>query len=174
MSAREKKLLALLLIAGFFVVNFFLFSFYIGKKLQLDNQLASAKAQLQQAIAFQESSTQLAGEMRWLAEHEPAPAVYQDVQTQLQQFAVNQARNQGLTIKSQELLPTDTTGIHYNRAQMTISLTGGEQALYRWFDAINDPTAFRSAYQILLKPNTQDDTLIDCSATLAQWFTPAT
>ncbi len=173
MSTREKRLLALLLFAGFLVVNFFLFSFYMGKKVQLHTALSSAKARLQQAIAYQESSAQLAGDMEWLAQHEPQPAVYQDVQTQLQQFAENQARNQGLTIRSQELLPTDTTGIHYNRVQITINLTGREESLYRWFDAINEPTAFRSAYQIRLTPNT-DDTLIDCSATLAQWFTPAT
>ena len=128
---------------------------------------------LQQAIAFQESSVQLSEEMQWLADNEPEPAAYQQVQTKLQQFAESQARNLGLTIKRQELLPTDTGGVHYNRAQVRIDLTGQEQALYRWFDAINDPSAFRTAYQIRLSPN-KDDTQIDCSATLAQWFPPTT
>ncbi len=64
--------------------------------------------------------------------------------------------------------------MHYNRAQVRIDLSGQEQALYRWFDAINDPASFRTAYQIRLSPNGKEDTLIDCSATLAQWFPPAT
>ncbi|MFD2256038.1 hypothetical protein ACFSSA_05060 [Luteolibacter algae] len=174
MSAREKKLLALLLIAGFIILNVFLFGFYTQKKSQFDNNFRSAKTRLQQAIAFQDSSAELADEMEWLAENQPQTAVYQTIQTQLQQYAELQARNLGLSIKSQELLPTDTSGVYYQRAQIKINLTGQEQSLYRWFDSINDPKSFRCAYQIRLTPNAQDDTLIDCSATLSQWFVPAT
>ena len=174
MSDREKKLLTLLLLAGFVIANFILFSAYQEKKAKADSDFVKAKALLQQAIIFSESSSQLAEEMKWLAENEPPAAAYQEVQTQLQQFAVTEAKNLGLTVKSQDLLPTDDTGAHYNRAQMKITLSGSEQALYRWFDAINDPAAFRAAYQIRLGPNTQDDKLIDCSATIAQWFPPAT
>lgn len=174
MSDREKKLLAMLVVAGFIIVNFFLYTFYVQKKTIFDNDFTSAKAQLQQAISFQESSAQLAEEMEWLNENQPEPSLYQNVQTKLQEFVDNQARNVGLTITRQELLPTDTTGIHYHRAQVRIVLTGKEQALYRWFDAINDPAAFRAAYEIRLSPNGKDDTLIDCTATIAQWFPPAT
>ncbi|MEP2774527.1 MAG: hypothetical protein ABJQ29_16240 [Luteolibacter sp.] len=174
MSAREKKLLALLLIAGFFILNLFFFRFYTEKKIAYANDLNAAKSRLQQAIAFSESSASITGEMDWLANNEPEPTAYQKVQTQLQQFAETQARNLGLTVKSQELLPTDDSGIHYHRAQVRINLTGREEALYRWFDSVNDPAAFRAAYQIRLSPNSTDDTLIDCSATLAQWFPPAT
>jgi len=173
MSDREKKLLTLLLVAGFLIVNFFLYSLYVQKKTLYASDLDAAKARLQQAIAFSESSNQLAEQMEWLAVNEPEPAAYQDVQNALQSFAETQANNAGLTIKSQELLPTDDSGVHYHRAQVRISLTGKEQDLYKWFDAINDPAAFRTTYQINMKPNTQDDTLIDCSATLSQWFPPA-
>lgn len=173
MSEREKKLLMLLLIAGFLIVNFFLYSFYTQKKTLYANDLNSAKARLQQAIAFSESSNQLSEQMVWLAQHQPEPASYQDVQNKLQQFAETQAKSFGLTIKSQELLPTDESGIHYHRAQVKFNLTGQEEALYKWFDAINDPAAFRTTYQIRMSPNAKEDTLIDCSATLSQWFPPA-
>jgi len=174
MSAREKNLLALLLVAGFVILNFFLYTLYVQKKNRSGTDLDLAKAKLQEAINNQEMSSQLSEEMEWLGSNEPDPAAYQEVQTKLQQFAETQARNLGLTIKKQELLPTDTGGVHYNRAQVRIDLTGQEQALYRWFDAINDPGAFRTAFQIRISPNGKDDTLIDCSATLAQWFPPAT
>lgn len=173
MSDREKKLLTLLLIAGFLIVNFFLYTLYVQKKTLYAADLDAAKAQLQQAIAFSESSSQLAEQMDWLAEHEPPErTTYQLTQNSLQQFADTQARNLGLTIKKQELLTTDESGVHYHRAQIRISLTGKEQDLYRWFDAINDPAAFRTAYQIRMSPNTQEETLIDCTATLSQWFPP--
>jgi hypothetical protein len=174
MSSREKKLLALLLFAGFVILNFFAFTSYSQAKARFTTDLDSAKSKLQQAISISESSEEYAGEMEWLATHEPEPAAYQDVQTKLQQFAESQARNLGLNIKSQELLPTDESGVYYNRVQVKINLTGKEIDLYKWFDLINDPAAFRTAYQIRMTPNGQDDTLIDCSATLSQWFPPAT
>jgi hypothetical protein len=173
MSDREKKLLALFLVAGFLIINFFLYSLYIQKKALYASDLEAAKARLQQAIAFSESSQQLAEQMDWLAKNEPEPATYQETQNTLQNFAETQARNFGLTIRSQELLPTDDSGVHYHRAQVKMNLTGREQDLYKWFDAINDPAAFRTTYHIRMNPNGQDDTLIDCSATLSQWFPPA-
>lgn len=174
MSSREKNLLTLLLVAGFIILNFFLYTIYVQKKNLFETEFSTAKDKLQQAIVQQEMSGQLTEEIQWLNENQPDSEAYQQVQTKLQQFAESQARNLGLTIKRQELLPTDTGGVYFNRAQVRIDLTGQEQALYRWFDAINDPSAFRSAFQIRLSPNGKDDTLIDCSATLAQWFPPAT
>jgi hypothetical protein len=173
MSDREKKLLALLLIAGFLIVNFFLYSLYVKKKNLYTNDLESAKSQLQQAFTFRESSAEFAEQMTWLADKEPKPATYQDTQNALQLFAESQAKNLGLTILSQEPLVTDETGTYYHRAQVKINLSGQEKSLYQWFDAINDPDVFRSTFQIRMSPNTKDDTLIDCSATLSQWFPPA-
>lgn len=172
MSDREKKLLTLFLIAGFMIVNVFLYTFYKNKKNLYETNLDSARSQLEQAILFRESSSEFAEQMDWLAEKEPKPATYQDTQNALQLFAETQAKNFGLTVKSQEPLPTDDSGVHYHRAQVKINLTGKEEALYKWFDAINDPNIFRTALQIRMTPNSKDDTLIDCSATLSQWFPP--
>lgn len=172
MSDREKKLLALLLIAGFLIVNFFLYTLYVEKKNLYATDLESAKAQLKQAIIFRESSNEFAEQMAWLAEKEPKRATYQETQNALQLFAESQAKNLGLTIKSQEPLPTDESGTHYHRAQVKINLTGKEVDLYKWFHAINDPDVFRTVYHLRMSPN-KDDTLIDCSATLSQWFPPA-
>ena len=172
MSPREKNLLTLLLSTAFIILNFFLYSLYIQKKNQLATLFATTTSSLQIALNNQEMSAQLAEQIAWLAENQPPPIAYQEIQTNLQKFAETQAQNLGLTIKRQELLPTDTTGTHFHRAQVKIDLTGPEPALYRWLDAINAPTALRTASQIRISPNT-DDTLIDCSATLAQWFPPA-
>ena len=57
---------------------------------------------------------------------------------------------------------------------MQLNVAGREEALYRWLDQINDPAKLRSATQLLLKPDAKDDTLIDCTATIDQWFVPAT
>jgi|AntRauTorckE6833_2_1112554.scaffolds.fasta_scaffold11924_3 type II secretory pathway pseudopilin PulG len=171
MSSREKKLLILFVLAGLVIVNVLLFSFYNQKKVQLDGQLAAAEAQLMQARLMEKSATDFAEEIEWLAENEPEPSAYQTVQTELQQFITTQANNFGLEIKDEDFLAIDTSGQYFHRAQIVLKLTGKEAALYRWLHAINDPTAFRAAFEIQLKPNS-DDTLIDCTATVVQWFPP--
>jgi hypothetical protein len=170
MSSREKKLLSILLLAGFLLLNLFLYSQYLQKKNLFENALETAKIELQQAKTSQDNAAQYAEQMQWLADHEPAQTDAQTVLGQLQAFIEKEAITAGLTLKPQEFLPTDTTGKHYHRAQIKISVTGREESLYRWLNAVNDPSAFRSAIQIRLNPNTQDDILIDCSAVISQWF----
>ncbi len=172
MSDREKKLLLFFGIAGFAILNFLGFNFAQAQRLKVNSDMAVARQQLDQAEMFRESSEQVLEEMNWLAENEPEPAADQDVQTKLQQFAESKATGNGLTIKSQKSLPTDVTGKHYHRAQFQFVVSGKEDALYRWIDQLNDPKEFRIASQIRLVPNQQDDTKIDCTATVEQWFVP--
>lgn len=174
MSSREKKLLSILVLAGFLMVNFFLYSQYLQKKTIYQTQLDTAKNELQQAIFSQENAYQYAEQMQWLIDNEPPPTDAQTVQAQLQSSIEKEALNFGLTIKSQEPITTDTSGIHYHRAQHRFVVTGREDSLYRWLTSLNDPNAFRAVTLIRLNPNTQEDTLIDCNAVFSQWFIPDT
>ena len=173
MSSREQKLLIFFAIAGFAVVNFLLFGFAQTKRTEVTAKRNQARDLIATAEMFRESREQVLDQMDWLAQHEPQPVANQDAQTQLQQFAEREAQATGLTIKTQQPLPTDATeGRHYHRAKLQITVTGTEEALYNWFDKLNVPTQFRAASQIRLSPNIQDDTKIDCAATIEQWFVP--
>lgn len=173
MSDREKKLIFFFALAGFAILNFLVFNFAKSKRQQVNTERAQAKQTLATAEMFRDSSEQVRGEMTWLAEHEPEPKANQDVQTTLQQFIEREAKAAGLTIKpGQKPLPTDTKGQHYHRAKIQIAVTGTEDALYRWFDRINTPDQLRIASQIRMTPNNPDDTKIDCTATVEQWFVP--
>lgn len=173
MSDREKKLLIFFAIAGFAILNFLGFNLAQAQRIKVDREHAQAVQHLDQARMFQESSDQVTDQMDWLAKHEPEPSSPQDVQTKLQQFADSKATANGLTIKSQKPVPTDTTGPNYHRSKFLFVVSGQEDALYRWFDQLNVPDQFRATTQIRLSPNTQDDTKIDCTATIEQWFVPA-
>jgi hypothetical protein len=174
MSAREQKLLIIFAVAGLFV-HYWAITAAMDFRAKTDRQRNEARQKLTTAETFRDSREQVADEMQWLAEREPQPAANQDVQTQLQQLAENEAKSAGLTIKTQKPLPTDATeGKHYHRAKLQITVTGKEEALYRWFDRLNMPDQFRIASQIRLSPNPQDDTQIDCTATVEQWFVPST
>lgn len=175
MSDREKKLIIFFAIAGFAILNLLVFNFATTKRQEVNTRRDQAKEQLATAERFRESSAQVTDQMAWLAEHEPEPAANQDVQTKLQQLAESEAKATGLTIKTQKPLPTDSAeGRHFHRAKIQITVTGTEQALYQWFDRLNMPDQLRIASQIRLTPNPQDDTKIDCTATIEQWFVPLT
>ena len=173
MSDREKKLIIFFAVAGFAILNFLAFNFAQSKRQQVNVERAQAKQTLERAEMFRDSSEQVTDQMAWLAEHEPEPKPNQDVQTTLQQLIEREAKAAGLTIKSQKPLPTDATeGRHYHRAKIQITVTGTEDALYRWLDRLNTPDQLRIASQIRMLPNNPDDTKIDCTATIEQWFVP--
>ena len=174
MSDREKKLILFFAIAGFAILNLLVFNFATTQRQEVNTRRDQAKQKLATAEMFRESSAQVTDEMTWLAEHEPQPAANQDVQTKLQQLAESEAKTAGLTIKTQKPLPTDSAeGRHYHRAKIQITVTGTEQALYQWFDKLNLPDQLRIASQIRLTPSL-DDTKLDCTATIEQWFVPLT
>ncbi len=173
MSPREKKLLVFFAAGGFLVLNFILYSWYTNLSAAKSAEVLDARLAVETAEALQASSELVADQMEWLAEHEPEPAAYQEAQTTLQEFVEQQARSTGLNIRTQRPLPVDDTGAHYHRARIQIEVTGREQALYQWFDRIKMPQEFRAATRIVLRPNREDDTLIDCRAEIEQWFIPA-
>lgn len=173
MSPREKKLLIFFAVAGFLVLNFLAYGFYKTKRQQADRDLTQAQRKLETAEVYRASREQVADQMDWLAKHEPQPAANQDIQTKLQLLGETEAKGAGLTIKNQKPLLTDSTeGRHYHRAKIQFTVSGKEDALYRWLDRLNDPEQLRAATIIQLSPNTQDDALIDCAATIEQWFVP--
>ncbi len=175
MSAREKKLLLFFALAGFAILNFLTYKFAVAKRAEVNAQRAEASQKLTVAEDFSARREQVTDQMDWLSQHEPEPADNQDVQTSLQQLAESEAKTAGLTIKAQKPLPTDsTTGKYYHRARLQITVTGTEQALYQWFDHLNVPDELRISSQIRITPDTTDDTKIDCTATIEQWFIPKT
>lgn len=174
MSLRERKLLIFFATAGFILINFLAFNFAKSKKATIDRGLEAAQLKLETALKVSASREQVADEMDWLAKHEPAPAANQDVQTKLQQLCDNEARTAGLTIKSQKPLPSEAKeGAHYHHAKFEFTVNGTEEALYRWFDRLNIPDQLRIASRIHILPNAQDDTKVDCTATIEQCFVPA-
>ncbi len=173
MSPREKKLLIFFAAAGFLVVNFLVIAWYQGASARIRGEREEARLAVERADMLTASRDQVAAQMEWLAEHEPEPIAYQDAQTTLQQFVEQQARAAGLTIRTQRPLPVNDTGAHYHRARMQIEVTGREQSLYQWLHNLKAPEEFRATTRILMNPNREDDTLIDCRADIEQWFIPA-
>lgn len=173
MSPREKKLIIFFAVGGFVVLNFIVYSWYSTASAAARTSVLDARLEVERAEFNQASAADIAEQMEWLAERLPEPAAYQEIQSELQQFVEQQARAAGLTIRGQRLMPINDTGAHFHRAGVQIEVTGREDALYRWFDQIKSLDDFRATTSILMNPNREDDTLIDCRAVIEQWFIPA-
>jgi hypothetical protein len=172
-SPREKKLLILFALGGFAVLNLLGFKYYVAQKTTIEGANVQALNKLKAAEMISDSREEVAPAMEWINARQPRPSDFQIVQSTLQEFAEKEASNSGLTLKSQKLLETDKSGANYHRAKVQLTLTGTEQALYRWFDRLNDIEKLRSVTSIRLSPNKEDDTKIDCTAIAEQWFVPA-
>lgn len=173
MSPREKKLLIFFAIGGFAIINLLGFKYFAKQQLAIRSQHAQAVSQLKTAELISASREEVESQMEWLAKHEPEPTDYQPVQTALQQLAEKEVTAVGLTLKSQKLLPTDQTpGLYFHRVKVQLTVVGPERSLYTWFDHLNSPDNLRCVTAIRLSPNKEDDTKIDCTAIVEQWFVP--
>jgi Tfp pilus assembly protein PilO len=172
-SPREKKLLVFFAIGGFLVINLLGFNFFAKKQLAIRSEHTQADNQLKTAEMIKASREEVQSQIKWLAEHEPQPSDYQPVQTSLQQLAEKAVSDVSLELKSQKILPTDQTpGNYFHRVKVQLTVRGSEESLYKWFDQLNSPENLRCVTYIRLNPNKEDDTKIDCTAIIEQWFVP--
>lgn len=174
MSSNEKRLLVILGIGGFILINILGLMKIKQFRADLVADEAKARSEYKMAEMAMEMRDQVAPEMDWLTQHEPQPQEEQDVQSALQQLVEREASSRGLTIKSQKLVPTDTTQKHYHRAKVEFKVSGTEENLYKWIGRLQMPSEFRAVTKIHLLPETSDDTRIEAILTIEQWFVPPT
>lgn len=173
MSDREKKLVLLFGLAAFLLLNAFGVSWFSKYKEKLDVDLKAAEGDVQTADAFSRKYDTVIEEMEWLGKHTPKERAGQLVSTELEQFASNQATTHQLEVKRRAILTNDETGKHFHRAKVEFNVTGNENSLYRWLGRLQTPDQFRAVTFLRLSPDAKDDTLIDCTAIVEQWYVPA-
>jgi hypothetical protein len=172
MSDREKKLLLLLGLAAFAILNVFGISWYRKQRDILAARVIEAEGSVMMAEAYSAKYDTVVEEMEWLAGHQPQPRAGQIVATELEQYASNQASTHQLTVKRRAIKPVDETGRHFHRAKVEFNVTGKEDSLYRWLDRLQMPDQFKAITFLRLSPDAKDDTLIDCTVEVEQWYAP--
>jgi hypothetical protein len=174
MSDREKKLVLLFGLAAFVLINVFGVSWFRKQRDRLAAEVLEAEGNVQTAEAFDRKYDTVLEEMDWMIEHAPKERSGQLVATELEQYASNQATTHQLTVKRRAILPNDQSGTHFHRAKSEFNVTGREDSLYRWLDRLQMPEQFRAITFLRLSPDPKDDTLIDCTVTVEQWYVPLT
>lgn len=172
MSDREKKLVLLFGLAAFVLVNAFGVSWFRKQKATLASQLIAAEGEVQNAEAFSRKYDTVIEEMDWMAEHAPDERAGQLVASELEQYASNQATTHQLEVKRRAILSNDETGTHFHRAKVEFNVNGMENSLYRWLGRLQMPDQLRAITFLRLSPDTKDDTKIDCTVIVEQWYVP--
>lgn len=172
MSDREKKLVLLFGLAAFVLLNAFGVSWFRKQKATLGSQLIAAEGEVQNAEAFSRKFDTVIEEMDWMVENAPAERAGQLVASELEQYASNQATTHQLTVKRRAILSNDESGTHFHRAKVEFNVNGMENSLYRWLGRLQMPDQFRAVTFLRLSPDTKDDTLIDCTVIVEQWYVP--
>jgi hypothetical protein len=172
MSDREKKLLLLLGLAAFAILNVFGISWFRKQRDTLAARVIEAEGGVMMAEAYSAKYDTVVAEMEWLAGHRPQPRAGQIVATELEQYASNQATTHQLTVKRRAIKPVDESGRHFHRAKVEFNVTGKEDSLYRWLDRLQMPDQFKAITFLRLSPDAKDDTLIDCTVEVEQWYAP--
>ena len=172
MSDREKKLVLLFGLAAFVLLNAFGVSWFRKYKDKLETDLRSAQGDVETARAFSRKYDTVIEEMDWMADHAPKERAGQLVSTELEQYASNQATSHQLEVKRRAILTNDEEGQHFHRAKVEFNVTGMENSLYRWLGRLQMPDQFRAITFLRLSPDAKDDTLIDCTVIVEQWYVP--
>ncbi|MBB5352257.1 type II secretory pathway component PulM [Haloferula luteola] len=172
MNDREKKLLIGLGVALFGVANLGAFKYFETTQKKVVKQIQQHEQTLEIAQFAREQSNAVQGEIEWLEKNQKDPKEAELVPSELEKFVTGRAAAAGLTLTRPKILDNRTDGAFFERARFQISVSGKEEALYRWLTELQSPKDFRAITALRLSPNREDDTLIDAVVQVEEWFQP--
>ena len=175
MSDREKKLLVVVGILVFGILNLGAFKlFYSPRKQAAEDKQEKYIEDLETAQLMTSMQEERQGEVKWLERNEQklikSP---QKALADLEALANREAKRRGLTVKRVKPMTGIEGGkLEFFRARVEIEVSGREQVLFQWIDRLNSPSELRTATSLRINPKKDDDTQVDCAVVLEQWFVP--
>lgn len=173
MNKREKSLFITIVVMLVIFAHFWGIKKYMANANKQQSQLSSLQAQVESYRNSSVIAEEIAGEVNWLAEHEPTPSTYGETQSKLVKFLSESGRANGFDPVKPKLIQLEDTGGKYRRAKVQITATAKEAEIYKWLVDIHQPTKFRAVTQIVMKPTPKDDETITCTLTAEQWLIDA-
>jgi hypothetical protein len=173
MSDREKKLVLIFGLAAFVLINVFGVSRFRQFRDKVQKDLVAAEKSVATAGDNRDAYDERADELEWMQDHRPEPKMRQTVETELEQYATSQGQAAQLTnVPKGEFMPAVEKG-YFHRARVKYNkVTGSEASLYRWLDRLQMPDQLRAVTFLRLEPEAKDDTLIQATVIVEQWFIP--
>jgi len=172
MNDREKRLFLFLAVIVVGIGALFGYKSYANYRANIHTQMEAAKLTLNNAEDFLVLREQAAEQLAFLERSEPEPRAIQDVKPAVMQFATKRAEDLGLTVLSPGFLDAEQGERHYARVRVRMTVTGTEEAFYRWLHEVQSPNDFRTVFSIDMITMRDDNTKIYCVVVLEQWFVP--
>ena len=175
MSDREKKLMIVVGVLVFGILNVAAYKYYyLPKKGQAKSNKEEFTSRMETAIELLRVQDSQKTEMEWLKRSEQKVIKSsQQALTDLESMANREAQRRGLEVKRvKPLAALADASLEFHRARVEIEVSGREQVLFQWIDRLNSPSELRAATTLSINPKKDDDTQVDCRVTLEQWFLP--
>ena len=175
MSDREKKLIILVGILVFVVLNFGAYQvWYAPRKEEAVKDEKKFDRMKGEAEAAMDAQDFKRAEIEWLERNEQKQIKSpQKALADLEALANREAKRRGLTVKRvKPMTGIEGEKLEFFRARLEIEVSGREQVLFQWIDRLNSPSELRTATSLRINPKKDDDTQVDCAVVLEQWFVP--
>ncbi|MFK7912219.1 MAG: hypothetical protein AB8F34_16715 [Akkermansiaceae bacterium] len=174
MNDREKKLLVLLGVAAFVIINIFAFNIYQKGIKRMKATLNNDGKEIQEKTEALIKADENLDDWDWWIENQPAQGTHGGVGAELATYTERSAGRYGLQIKRRPSPLRENLsepGI-FSSAKVKVSTNGRDAEMYRWLTDLQDPQKFRSITRLVITPQRDDATRMDCELEISQWFEP--
>jgi|GEM_PF-863066 hypothetical protein len=174
MNDREKKLLTLLVVAAFVIANIFVYNLYNKGKQRLTVVLANGKNEIEEKSDKLAKAKNRYDEWDWFIENQPADGIHGRIRAELATYAEQSASRYRVLMKKRPILQREdlSEGGIFRSAKVKVIANGRDAEIYRWLVDLQDPKKSRSITRLMIAPQRDDATRMDCELELAQWFSP--
>lgn len=171
LTAKEKRLLLVLLGAIFVLINVIGLNTYLARWQSWKNSLVQLQGQLVENRAILEVGGEWLERAAWLDANQPADDVATtDDDAKFYEFVETSAKNAGLTYQRREAGTVPQDGL-LAEVFDTSQVKGTMEALVKWLVQLQDPAAFRAIKQLSIRSGEPPQVVAE--VTVARWYRPS-
>jgi len=172
MSEREKKLLLILAVTFFFILNFIGFNMlYLPEVRKAERSEVTSEGKLKAAEMTLALREKYEPEMAWLERSGTVRTTPLEAQSKLQALLRKQASARRLEIRDSRII-TYQPGEHFDRVKVLFKVTGMERDVLSWLTSIHQISQRQVITKMEVKPQNNDITRIEVEIEIEKWILP--
>ncbi len=172
MSEREKKLLIILGVSFFVILNFIGFNMlYLPGVQKAKSAKTISERKLKEAELTLSLRDELEPEMAWLERSGTVRSTVLEAQSKLQALLRKQASARRLEIRDSRII-TYQPGEHFDRVKVLFKVTGMERDVISWLTSIHQISQRQVITKMEVKPQNNDITRIEVEIEIEKWILP--
>lgn len=170
LSSRERRLMMLLLVAGFIIFNFLGYQTLAQRRTAAVAQQRSLRFDIQRLKELQNAKPLADVNTGWVNAHLPAYTDIDQLETHLFNVVTSKAAAAGVELTKKDPRPTQKDALAH-RSIMEIEATADIESLVTFLHSLQGKEDFRSISFLELTP-TKDEERVRCQARIEQFWRP--